>query len=275
MEQTTYKYERFIKPNFPVYCSVQGGREVLVISHYHTSFEIVRVLKGKVQILIGTNYHICKEGDILFIPKSVVHRVTSLTSDASICGITFEEQVVISSALSLNYSEIFYRCRQSCMKICEGDSEYDDISECFNTIRSMYGNFNADGRLIIVSSLMFILALYIKKFGLEESANDKKYRKLKDVLDYIDEHYYEKIELEELSKMVHVCDDRLIRLFKEVTGDTPIEYILNLRIESAIRLISDSELSIAEIAEKVGFGSDTYMARVFKKKLNASPGKFR
>ena len=50
---------------------------------------------------------------------------------------------------------------------------------------------------------------------------------------------------------------------------------MNLRIEAAIKLLSSTDLSIADIAYQTGFGSATYMTRVFKKKLNTTPGKYR
>ena len=111
----------------------------------------------------------------------------------------------------------------------------------------------------------------IQIFQLEISAHDKNYRKLRSVLAYIEEHFAKKIQISELSEIIHVCDDRLIRLFKEVTGVTPIEYIMNLRIEASIKLLSSTELSIADIAEQTGFGSATYMTRVFKQKFGRSP----
>ena len=70
------------------------------------------------------------------------------------------------------------------------------------------------------------------------------------MLAYVEAHYAEKIQISELSEIIHVCDDRLIRLFKEVTGETPIEYIMNLRIEAGIKLLSATEFSIVEIAEQ-------------------------
>ena len=115
----------------------------------------------------------------------------------------------------------------------------------------------------------------IQSFQLEISVHDKCYRKLRLVLDYVEQHFAEKIQISELSEIIHVCDDRLIRLFKEVTGVTPIEYIMNLRMEAAIKLLSATELSVADIADQTGFGSATYMTRVFKQKLNTTPGKYR
>ena len=90
------------------------------------------------------------------------------------------------------------------------------------------------------------MSCLIQLFSLEVSTHDRNYQKLRPVLAYVEAHYAEKIQIPELSEIIHVCDDRLIRLFKEVTGETPIEYIMNLRIEAGIKLLSATELSIME-----------------------------
>ena len=59
------------------------------------------------------------------------------------------------------------------------------------------------------------------------------------------------------------------------TGTTPGKYILNMRIEASIHFLTTTELSLEEIAERTGFGSATYMNRIFRQKLNCTPGKFR
>ena len=56
------------------------------------------------------------------------------------------------------------------------------------------------------------------------------YQELVPVLDYIEKHYTEKIFISDLSSMIHVCDDKLTRLFKNATGLTPVEYIIQMRI---------------------------------------------
>ena len=99
--------------------------------------------------------------------------------------------------------------------------------------------------------------------------------KLLPVLDYLKTHYAQKIQLSELSSLIHVCDDRLIRLFKEVTGETPVAWLTNLRMEACIKLLATTDDTIAAIAEQTGFGSDTYMTRVFKQKLGTTPGRYR
>ena len=94
MGHTEYKFERFIQPQFPIYASVQSGRELLVENHYHSTAEIIQVLEGRVKMLVGTVYRECEKGDIIFIPPSTVHEVTNLSGNASIRGISFELSLI-------------------------------------------------------------------------------------------------------------------------------------------------------------------------------------
>ena len=275
MGQTEYKFEKFIEPQFPIYASRQMGRPELVQNHYHGSAEIMCVLEGRIKMLIGTVYRECEKGDIIFIPPSMVHEVFSLTEDAAIQGMVFDLSLVDVAALQLDFSELFRRSQGLQYVITSKAEGYAELCGYIKNILDVYGSFSAGSRIQIASNLLLIMARLIRLFSLEESAHDKNYKKLRAVLSYVEKNYTEKIQISELSEIIHVCDDRLIRLFKEVTGETPIEYIMNLRIEAAIKLLSTTDLSVADVAEKVGFGSDTYMTRVFRQKLNTTPGKYR
>ena len=275
MGQTEYKFEKFIEPQFPIYASRQMGRPELVQNHYHGSAEIMCVLEGRIKMLIGTVYRECEKGDIIFIPPSMVHEVFSLTEDAAIQGMVFELSLVEVAALQLDFSELFRRSQGLQYVITSKAEGYAELCGYIKNILDVYGSFSAGSRIQIASNLLLIMARLIRLFSLEESAHDKNYKKLRAVLSYVEKNYTEKIQISELSEIIHVCDDRLIRLFKEVTGETPIEYIMNLRIEAAIKLLSTTDLSVADVAEKVGFRSDTYMTRVFRQKLNTTPGKYR
>ncbi len=275
MKHTEHKIERFIEPTFPIYSSVQSGREVLVANHHHASIEIMHVLEGRVKLLVGTTYRECKKDDIIFIPPSAVHEVISLTEDAAIQGVVFELSLVDIKDLQLDFHELFRRSQGIQYVVTSQDEGYEELRASLKAIFDMYGNFSTSGKIRIASRLLSVMAQLIQIFSLEVSTHDKNYKKLRPVLDYMERHFTEKIQLSALSEIIHVCDDRLIRLFKDVTGETPIEYIMNLRMEAGIKLLSSTDLSIAEIADQIGFGSATYMTRVFKQKLNTTPGKYR
>ena len=274
-ERSAYKFENFIQPQFPIYASTQAGREILIKPHYHAAGEILQVQEGSIRLLTGTVYREYTKGDIVFIPPSVVHEAKSLTHDAAIRGIVFEFSLIDIADLHLNFQELFNRNQRSQYVFRPGDKNYGNLCTHIDNIQLSYGDFSSGSKLRIVSYLLLIMELLINSFSMEETARNEKYQKLQPVLDYIEKHYTEKIQISELSQLIPVCNDRLIRLFKEVTGETPITYITNLRIEAAIKLLAKGELSIAEIAERTGFRSDTYMIRVFKQKLNMTPGKYR
>jgi len=276
MGQAEYKLERFTEPDFPVYASVQSGREELVKIHYHvSSAELMQVLEGKIRLLVGTTYCECSKGDIIFIPPSVVHQVTSLTEDAAIRGISYELSLVKVEGLKVDFSELFHRSQSVQYIVTKEDADHGVLSTYIGNIFASYGNYSTIYKIRILSNLLLIMSGLIDMFQLEVSTHDKNYKKLKPVLSYVEQHYMDKVQVSHLSSIIHVCDDRLIRLFKEVTGETPIEYIMNLRIEAAIKMLSSTERSVADIADRTGFGSDTYMTRVFKQRLNTTPGKYR
>ena len=275
MQATEYKFERFSDPQFPIYLSAQSGRRTLVKIHYHTSAELIRVTEGRVELFAGGTHRECTKDDLIFIPPSVVHEVVSLTEDAAIRGLIYERTLVEMKHLSLNTSALFGAGQRMQYVISPQDAIHETLDSYLNDIHALYGDDSMAGRLQIIACLMQLEASLIRAFALEETAADQNYQKLQPVLSYLKEHYSEKIHISQLSSLIHVCDDRLIRLFRQVTGETPVAYLTNLRMEACLRLLAGTDDSIAAIAEKTGFGSDTYMTRVFKQRLGTSPGRYR
>ncbi len=100
-------------------------------------------------------------------------------------------------------------------------------------------------------------------------------RMLDCVIEYIKNHYAERISLDELAELEHISKSYLSRKFKERTGLSVISYINRFRIERSRQFLMMSCLSIDEIAYQVGFDSPKYFHRVFKEITGESPAGFR
>ena len=275
MQPAHYKKERFSNPDFPLYLSSQSGRETLVKIHHHSSAEFLQITRGAAALFAGGTRAECRQGDIVFIPPSVVHEVTSLTPDAAIRGVIYEPSITDIGALRLKTSALFTHTRRAQYTLRAGEEGSALLNGCIDDIHSCGPAGTLAARARVSAALLQMEACLIQHFSLEESAADARYQKLAPVLAYLREHYAEKIRISDLSRIIHVCDDRLIRLFREVTGQTPVAFLTDLRIEASLRLLAGTDESIASIAEKTGFGSDAYMTRVFRQKLNATPGRYR
>ena len=95
------------------------------------------------------------------------------------------------------------------------------------------------------------------------------------LMQYIDFNYSRIICLEDLSTLAGVNKTTLISIFKELYGTTPIRYINRIRLVKARELLVNTDASIGEIAELVGFQSIHYFSRFFKAKENCTPMEYR
>lgn len=91
----------------------------------------------------------------------------------------------------------------------------------------------------------------------------------------INRSYREEIRVEKLAAKVHLSVYHFIRMFKRYTNSTPHEYLLNVRLRQAKRLLQTTTLTNEKIAFECGFNSGSHFARAFRKRTGMTPGAFR
>ena len=92
---------------------------------------------------------------------------------------------------------------------------------------------------------------------------------------YISLHYREKLRLEDIAEALGISPSYLSRLFRKDTGVLLQDYIVRVRVDRAANFLKYSDESLAVIAEYVGFPSQSYFGRVFKKEMNMTPKAYR
>ena len=81
--------------------------------------------------------------------------------------------------------------------------------------------------------------------------------------------------LELLAKKIGRSEAQMLRIFRREFGTSPIAFVLERKLEQAMVLLQDTELSVKEIAAKLGFSDEFYFSRMFRKKCGHSPREFR
>lgn len=131
----------------------------------------------------------------------------------------------------------------------------------------------------LISLVKIILYNYSHK-NLDLLKSDKKviedvpYR-IRHVINYINENIYEKIDIDELTKLTKWKKHHFIRIFNSVIGNTPYQYILFHKMEIAKALIEETDQPINEIAFDLGFANYSNFGHVFKKICHTSPENYR
>ena len=100
-------------------------------------------------------------------------------------------------------------------------------------------------------------------------------RKLQTVIDYIETNLEEKIGLDALAKITQTSPYHFSRLFKQSTGITPYQYVIQQRIELGKQLLKKEELPIAEIAIMCGFANQSSFATAFRRLVGITPRNYR
>lgn len=100
-------------------------------------------------------------------------------------------------------------------------------------------------------------------------------RRIYKIQKYINENYKEEIRLEHMASLVGMTSTSFSRFFKLRTGKTLSDYVIDIRMGFATRLLVDTTMSIAEICYECGFNNLSNFNRIFKKKKDCSPKEFR
>lgn len=102
-----------------------------------------------------------------------------------------------------------------------------------------------------------------------ESAS-KKYV-VEQIISYFEDHYSEKISLDQIAENMYLSPFYISKIFKSETGDTPIRRLIDIRLEKAMELLEDGwQGSIQEVAAKVGYDDAYHFSKLFKKRYGIS-----
>lgn len=266
---------------FSMYKEAGEGRIVNSRSHAN-SMEIVEVTSGTVMVQIGTELVAAGEGDFLYVPPSMTFRVDAATDFASVRGMIFDTSIIEENLENFD-SEVFYMFyvqSKNRVTVFGTDHPVNPILKRF--MKESYDEYTEKEicyKLPIRANIYHMMTSLLRYYCGSKNELDRmiyhNVLRLRPVITYIDEHFREKIYIEELSAMINVSPDYFTKMFKESIGKTPIDYINGMRVNSAMELLCTSEMSMTEIADAIGFCNPNYFHKIFKQYMLTSPLAYR
>lgn len=120
-----------------------------------------------------------------------------------------------------------------------------------------------------------ILVLISRSLEINHKFTDAMEKDVSFAIYYFRENFNKEINIEEFAESKNISVGWFIRCFRQITGQTPLQYIINLRISNAQMLLETTDYSISQISESVGYENQLYFSRIFRKQTGFSPKEYR
>ena len=247
--------------------SARYGGDWHSVPHTHNHTELFFIVSGKGQFLIEDQVFPVDVNNLVIINPNVTHTEDSLNAQP------LEYIVLGIDGIELATSE------NSNGQFCILDHyESMEISPCIrNILREMalkstgYEDICQAYMEILIIRLMRSTSLAVQAEPQSISSN----RQCAAVRRYIDLHFKEPLTLEQLSEEAHMNKYYLSHVFKREYGVSPINYMISRRIDESKYLLAETDLSMSQIAQLLGFSSSSYFSQAFRKTQGVSPMEFR
>jgi AraC-like DNA-binding protein len=134
----------------------------------------------------------------------------------------------------------------------------------------------APGYEIVLRAKLLELIAYLSRAYMQgESTETQALQRVGEVIGAMENNFSNDWKLDELAKIAHMSKSSLLTVFRKATGQTPIDYLMRLRIQRAMELLKNSDQTITEIAFAVGFNDSNYFTRQFRGAVGIPPRQFR
>lgn len=268
-------------PFFPlhVYSKVRD-RDYHVGYHWHEELEFIFVEDGVMEVILNSKVVEVTKGQFIFINSGDLHQVTS-TGPSIHHAIVFHPQILNFDYPDKSQTSIISPITNGYFRFplftqIEGQFKKYIADRLINIILKYKTESEISALSIKILLLEIILGLFERKLFSELQTNVKeKQENIKKVLTYIQDHYFNKILLEDLASLLNMNKNYFSKYFHEAVGKTPITYINEYRCEKAAELLKSSDLKVLDISFMVGFENFSYFIRKFKENKRYSPIQYR
>ncbi len=246
----------------------------MFVPHMHLWFEMHFLIKGTRTVQIENESYSLTDNCVICIPPELFHKTEG--SEYSRINLNFSKDYL--DEFQLNIITI---CQMQKISMSPEESKHifkilSTLEEIQNNITESFKETKSYAFKTCFSYLIFSLT-QLKDFPSTQYVSPNNYNlRTRQIISYLQEHYPEKITLEDLSKIFKVSIRCLSAEFKKYTDSTITDFLLKIRLEQAKKLLSfANKRKINHIAELCGFSSQTYFYLIFKKKMNISPSEYR
>jgi AraC-like DNA-binding protein len=260
----------------PVYVDFVTVKEHPI--HWHNAIEILYVVKGKISVTINTGTYDLDENELEIINVDEAHRIFSKDKDNKV--LLFHIDPYFFEKYYYDIENMFFYTNTTDEGVQEGE-EYDEFRTFLSIIlcESIQKSDNYDEE--IENTLVELLYHLINNFHYlmheqeELKENDEQLQRYHRIAKYIFNNYNNNITLQDIANKEFLSTHYLSHEIKYATGYSFTDLINLTRVEESVKLLLESDKTISEISDEVGFSHARYFNKNFKLYYKMTPLNFR
>ncbi|MNO39480.1 HTH-type transcriptional activator RhaS [compost metagenome] len=245
--------------------------------HWHDELEFAVIQEGKADYQIGEESVRLRQGDGIFINSKIIHGYES-GERAIVPNIVFSPKLISGDNQKV-YQKFVQPVLHSSISCLYLSGRIDWQSEILQSLQQIFRLLNSEEETreldvqINIASIWRILYLHQEScIELPQTAGfQTTQERLRLMLEFIYENYTERIRLADIASAAKVSKSEALRCFKEGADTSPVDYLIQFRLNKARELLQTTENTVTEIAASVGFENIGYFGRMFKKAYSVTP----
>lgn len=286
----TGRYEIELAAEFPFVIKLfhYSSRQHTPGLTWHERLELFMPVDGPARVLMGDNEVELARGDLLVVDNLKLHRVVDFPGfNTRVIVVSFMPGFVYTLGSPLpDYAFLvpFYAKVEARPHILRASDELaDQAYAAFAALLACYFGKRDRAYFEAGCKAYFLELLYhlARRFQASEVLKaeflrqQQKAQRLRKLFDHVNQRYAERLTVREAAKLVSMSPAAFMKLFKQVAGMTFVVYVTRLRLGQSRTLLLETDLSIAEISGRVGFGEQSYFDRRFKEHFGLTPLQYR
>ena len=238
-------------------------------NHWHEYYELEIITSGTGYAEINGNKYKIREGSVILITPSDIHRYTDISGKLTLMTLAFVPK-------TLEYNSFADSVLMNNSIVAHANSE---ISKDIVFYLKKIQNESTSGKHLnkkYISYLLNCLMIELNRMKNSRiSAAESSDRSARKALAYIRDHFKEQITLNDVAEEINLSPVYTSKKLNQILGCGFNQLITELRLDYAERLLMYTDENITDISYYCGFNSTSYFSRAFRKKHNISPGRFR
>lgn len=257
---------------------MEDNPNMILECHWHEEWEIFSIFEGCAYFIVNGKRYLLKEKDMFFLTGGLLHMAEPCESKpCRYHAIVFSPSMLYglsSDIVQTKYIEPLLNNKTDIL-LSNEDSVHILFCKLFNLLSKKPPVYEMLAKSYLYEILANIILLNKPKEieVCEDLISNTKH--IKKSINYINQAYVEHITIPELAKMANMSTGHFIKLFKQMTSLSPIDYLIRLRLSKAAEKLCQTKESISNIAMDSGFNNFAYFTRTFQKKFGCTPSEYR